>query len=138
MDEGDNVDADKANYEQVQQLIKAEVEKYAPDAIARYNQQHQVSNQQQLTQQQLAQQQLREVIDPIYGADISGIRLDAADAKDESSFYRRNPDAADYEDAIEKQFNELKKNGRPTTRQDIYDWMNGREQRLEPEKVTQR
>ena len=134
MDEGDTVDTDKANFEQVQALIRDQVREHFNEFSAQ-QQQRQVS---QGDQQAQARQQLRDLIDPIYGHEFASTRLDAADAKDEASFYRRNADAVEMEEAIEKQFNELKKNGRPTTRQDIYDWMNGREQRTDPEKWSEK
>lgn len=129
----DNTQDDKTNFEQVQALIREQVRQHATEFFTEQQRAATTPTSQQ-QQQQLAHQQIREVIDPVYGADIANARFDAADAKDYATFYRNNPHAVDYEAEIEKQFNDMKANGRPIPRQDIEDWRTGREVRSDPDK----
>lgn len=134
MADTDNTQDDKANFEQVQVLIREQVRQHAAEF---FTEQQRATQQQQMPQdqqQRLAHQQIREVIDPVYGADIANARFEALDAKDQATFYRNNPHALEYEQEIEKQFNDMRAQGRPIPRQDIEDWRTGREVRSDPDK----
>jgi len=110
----------------LQTRIKSEVE-------AHFNSMQQRQTQPQTSsEQELAQRQLKEIISPIFDADIRQSRLDSADAKDYTHFYRSNPDAD--VDEIEKTFKALVDAGRPTTRADINRYLVGKQFEADPTK----
>jgi hypothetical protein len=81
---------------------------------------------------------IKEMVDPIYRNELESIRLEARAARDEATFYRKHPEAVDIADDLEKLFVESANNGRPTSREALYDFYNGREQRMNPEKYEAR
>ena len=114
----------------LQTRIKSEVETYFNEMQAK--QQQRVEHQATPSEQERAQKELREIISPIFDADIKQSRLDAADAKDYTQFYRANPDADPEE--IEKTFKALVDAGRPTTRADIARYLTGKRFEADPTK----
>ena len=90
------------------------------------------------TEEEQGRQRLKEVIDPIYRGDIDHVKFVSADAKDEIRFYRKNPDAVDYEEKIETLFTDLAKAGRPTSREHLYHLIIGQEAHKDPEKFVER
>lgn len=124
----------QSDLEQVQAFIKAETEKYFKEIS---QQKPAVEEKQNLSEQELAKQQLKEFINPFVEPDINSAKLAAADAKDEVRFYRKNPEALEYEDKIEEAFQKLVSAGRPTSRQDIYDYIVGQTYRQDKNKFVE-
>ncbi len=73
------------------------------------------------------QQQMQQTLDPF----TRPIAMLAADAKDHSSFYTRNADMLDQHDEIEKLFDESMRTGRNLGRQDIADYLDGKQRRTD-------
>jgi hypothetical protein len=132
MAEVDNTGQD--DFAKVQGFIKEQVQTYFNELAEQTAQQ----TQQQPNQQQQAQKQAGDFVRSIINDDLNEAKLTAADAKDEVRFYRNNPDALDYEAEIEKTFTDAVKVGRPLPRQDILDWIRGREYRTAPDKFKER
>ncbi len=131
MVEVDNTN-DISTFEQVQALIKGQVDDYLKE------QQSIPTPQQQQSEQDKATQQIRDLINPFVKPDLDEARFVAADAKDFVSFYNNNEDALLYKDDVEKSFELMKKAGRPTTRADILNYLVGREYREQPDKFKER
>jgi hypothetical protein len=127
-------DTDNSDFQQVQQLIKGEVEKYAAEAFSK----HQSSSIPQQTEQQQAQQQLRELINPFVEPKVNEAMFAANDAKDYVDFYNNNDVESSYRKQVEDTFSELKKGGRPLPRKDIMKYLYGDEFVKDPEKFTEK
>ncbi len=127
------VDGDNEDIKRVQSLIREQVQSCMAEQQAAEAARQAQGN---LTDEQKGRQQLKEVIDPIIGPDINEARFTAADAKDEVRFYRKNPEALDHEEEIEKVFIQLKQAGRATDRATIYQYVLGREYTEDKEKFT--
>lgn len=134
-EENETPDMDKIN-EYIEGVTKAAFDKHKEDVIRAYEASRQATQQPDVTEQ--GRKQIREIIDPIYGNDIANAQLTSADAKDYTKFYRTNPDASDYEDKIEEVFENTKKQGRPLPRQEIYDYIVGKEFRTNPDEFTKK
>jgi hypothetical protein len=137
---GENVQPNEL--EQVQGWVKEQVQQYFDEqwsARQTAQQQEQQRQQQQVVSPDEQQRkQAGDFIRSLVGDDINAAKFSAADAKDEIRFYRSNPDAVEYEAEIEKLFTDAAAAGRPTTRQDLYSWMVGREALTEPDKWTEK
>lgn len=88
--------------------------------------------------QEIQQQQLREIISPFIEPGLNEARLHGADAKDYVKFYTSNPEAAEYADEVEKLFEGAVKAGRPIPRQDLLDYVIGKEYRSDRDKFTEK
>ncbi len=126
-------DVNSEEFQQVQSLIKSEVEKYAAEAFAKQSS----SVAQTSTEQEHAQQQLRDLINPFVEPGINEAKLTAADARDYVDFYNNNDVESAYKKQVEDTFNELKKQGRPTTRDAIMSYLLGKDYRADPDKFTE-
>jgi hypothetical protein len=111
----------------VQEFIKSQVETYFQEQVAKTPVVQQQQQQSQQVQEDAAQKQLRELISPFVEPGVSAARLDAADSLDYAKFYTNNPEAAEYQDQVEKTFEALKKAGRPLPRADILAHTIGKE-----------
>ena len=131
MAETDNTD-NTPSFEQVQALIKSQVDDYLKE------QQAAPTRQQVQTEQDQARQQVADLINPFIKPDLDEARFVAADAKDYISFYSNNDDAAVYKDDVEKAFDIAKKAGRPIARADILDYVRGKEYREQPDKFKEK
>jgi len=86
----------------------------------------------QPTQEQQARQQLQDLITPFVKPGMDAVQLVSADTRDYVDFYSEDR-VKDDKDAVEKMFNELKGAGRPIPRRDIYDYLQGKLHRENPE-----
>lgn len=93
--------------------------------------------QQQPTSTQQQHQMVRDIIDPVYGQEISLAHLKADAAQDYSRFYMHNQGAIDHETEIERIFQDAVKQGRPTPRETIYDYLVGNMYRSNPDKFNE-
>jgi hypothetical protein len=127
---------DAANFAKVQEFIQTQVKDYLTDM----QEQAQRSNPQVIqTEQQRAQQQLRETLNPFIEPGLNEVKLETANTRDMFQFYRDNPQIADEEkNAVEKMFAELKDKGRAIPRQDIYDYLEGKAARENPDNFTKK
>ena len=119
------------NFEQVQTLLKREVDAYLAEKKSSTPEHIQ-------SEQQQAQKQVRELLDPFIKPDLDEARFLAADAKDFVSFYADNPEGIEYKEDVEKAFEVMKKSGRPTTRAGILDYVIGNERRTQPDKFKEK
>lgn len=126
-------DTDNTDFQQVQALIKGEVERYAAEAFAK-----QQTPAQQQTEQQQAQKQLHDLINPFVEPGVNEAKFTAADAKDYVDFYTGNTDYLDYKQQVEDTFKEAKNNGHPLPRADIISWLLGKEYKSDPAKFTEK
>ena len=129
-------DTQQDDFGKVQQLIKDQVK----TAYDEYHQQQlsRVQQSQGQTEQDIVRKHVGEMISPFIDPKIDQATLTANDAKDEVRFYRRNPDAIDYEEQIEEIFTQSVKEGRPTSRATIYNYVVGKEVMTAPEKFESR
>jgi hypothetical protein len=129
--------------EQVESFIRGQVDKYKDEIITAYKATEQ-STQTRQTQQpaQTTQDQQRNIertyVDGLIGDDIRRADFNARDARDAVDFYVNNPYASEYKDEVEKTFAEAAKNGRPTSRSNILEWLMGREYRTDPAKFQEK
>lgn len=131
-------DADNvSDIEKVQSFIKEQVEAYVAELDAK-RPIPTVTPQPVETDEQRSKRQLTEIIKPITDPDINTARFEAADAKDYIKFYTANPDAVEYQEKVEKTFEALAKAGRPTSRNDILDYLIGQEYRSDRDKFTEK
>lgn len=82
--------------------------------------------------------QMRDILDPYFKPDLQQARLESMAAVDESRFYRKHPDAAEYEDKIETIFTESMKRGQPWQREDIHKYLVGKDATENPEKFVEK
>ena len=86
-----------------------------------------------------ARQQIDElIVKPFIQPSIDEVRLLAADAQDYAKFYTNNATAVEYQEPVEKAFEVLKKAGRPTTRADIFAYLQGQEYQKNPDEFIQK
>ena len=123
-----------SDFEKVQSFIKEQVQTYFDDIRAKEPplKQPQITS----TEQEQAHKQAGDFIKQFVDSDINDAKFVAADARDYADFYMNNPLAGDYKDDVEKTFKVLKDAGRPTTRNDILDYVRGRQMRTDPENFT--
>jgi hypothetical protein len=81
---------------------------------------------------------LRDAIQPIFQDDFRRVEFHGNNAMDYAKFYIGNDEALEYKDDVEATFLELAKIGRPTSREDVLDFVVGREQRKNPEQYKKR
>lgn len=121
--------------EGVQNFIKGQVEDYLkqqlPQQVQRYVPQQQQSVK---TEQDQAKEQLKEIISPFIEPGLEQARFEGADAKDYVKFYTSSPESVEYQDEVEKAFEQLKQAGRPTARADILRYIQGRQFQEDPDK----
>jgi hypothetical protein len=131
----EQVDGGNEDIARVQEFIRNQVKEQMAEMQAAEQAQRQ---QRELgeTDESRSRRQLKEVIDPVIGPDLQDARFVAADAKDEVRFYRKNPEALEHEEEIEKVFMQLKQAGRATDRATIYQYVMGREFTADREKFT--
>lgn len=122
----------------VQDFIKSQVETYFQEQVQKTPAIQQVERQTARESEDAAQKQLRELISPFVDPALNEARLTAADSMDYVKFYTNNPEAAEYQEAVEKTFEALKKAGRPLPREDILAHTIGKEYRTAPEKFTEK
>ena len=78
------------------------------------------------------------IVKPFIQPSMDETRLIAADAQDYVKFYTNNAVAIEYQEPVEKAFESLKKAGRPTTRADIFAYLQGQEYQKNPEEFLQK
>ena len=135
MAENDGVGT-SSDFEKVQGFIKEQVQTYFDEIKTRESAVKQQEPQITVTEQQQAHRQAGDFIKQFVDPDINDAKFVAADARDYADFYMNNPLASDYKDDVEKTFKVLKDAGRPTTRNDILDYVRGRQMRIDPENFT--
>ena len=137
MAEEDKKDTPEIDMDKVNDYIKSIVDTHKDAIINAYVQGNQGNQSNQRSgnnnDDAAGHKQIKDLIDPIYAADIAEAKLSGREAMDESRFYRKNHDASDYEEEIEKIFANTKQQGRPLPRQEIYDYVTGRERRTNRE-----
>lgn len=119
--------------ERVNNYIKAQMDNYWDELEAKKTK-AKPTQQTQVTSEDEGRKQLKELIDPIYGQEVSGAKFTAQDAKDYVTFYRKYPNAGEFEEEIEKTFTALAEAGRPFSRETVYQNVLGREYSKDPEK----
>lgn len=127
-----------AEIAKAQQWIKEQVQANLTEMRAAESQTQRQTERIPERQQSSDIDQLREIITPYMKPDIDALRNEAMAIKDETSFYRKTKDAADFEDQIEATFKQLSDAGRPMARVDIYRYLVGKQAVDEPEKFTAR
>ena len=127
---------DAANFSKVQEFIRTQVSDY----IQEMQQQAQRQNPQYVqTEQERARQELDRTLSPFIDPKIHQIQLETANTRDMLTFEKNNPYIEkDDRDKVEAMFEDLKKNGRAIPRQDIFDYLEGKAMRENPEETTKR
>lgn len=129
--ETDNTTNNDFSLEQVQDFIKGQVEVFVKENLEQQGatrQQPQTTS----TDEQRLQQQIQQQINPFIQPGIDAAKLTAADAKDYVSFYD-SPEKLEEKTEIEQMFKTLLDAGRPIPRSDIYDYLQGKKYRENPE-----
>lgn len=121
----------------VQDFIKGQVETYAEEAFRNQARQSTSQASNTPTAEEAAQAQLRNVLAPFIEPGLNEARFVAADARDYTDFYS-DPTRQEDKAEVEKMFAQLKANGKAIPRQDIYDYLNGKKARENPEEFTQK
>ena len=123
----------ETDFEKVEGYIKERVQAYYDEMKAK---EPVVTQNVTQTEQQQAHKQAGDFIKQFVDSDINDAKFIAADARDYADFYMNNSLAGDYKDDVEKTFKVLKDAGRATTRNDILDYVRGRQMRTDPENFT--
>lgn len=125
---------DQQQWEKVQAAIKAETLRVLDEHKAQEAAQQARQQQDNRGQQKVENDQLKEVLDPYFKPGLDQANLNAADARDAVSFYRNNPGLTrEQEQQVEEMFQKMKEVGRPTSRQDLYRTILGKEYTDDPE-----
>lgn len=123
------------DFEKVTGFIRDQVKTY----ISELQQQQQPQQQQPYDQRQYEQNRLvAETIGPVVGPALNQAVTGVNAVQDEVRFYRDNPEAMEHGESIERLFDELRQQGRPIPRKDLYDAILGREYRADPEKFVEK
>lgn len=120
----------------VQEFIKGQVETYAREVFATQAPPAQ-QQPQTISAEDQARQQLQAAITPFIKPGLDAAQLQAADTRDYVDFYS-DPAVRSEKETVEKMFDELKNNGRPLPRRDIYDYLQGKLYRENPEEFNKK
>lgn len=125
----------QSDFDKVQGFIRDQVKSFLDQEL-----QNRVrpTPQPQVDEQQQRNSMIADVIAPVVGPHINRALINSADAKDQVKFYRKNPDAAEYEEQIETLWEDLAKQGRIVARDDIYHFIIGREANQDFDKLSQK
>ena len=122
----------------VQEFIKGQVETYAKEVFATQAPQVQPQvHQGAISAEEQARRQLQEVLTPFIKPGLDAANLQSADTRDYVDFYS-DPAVRSEKETVEKMFDELKNNGRPLPRRDIYDYLQGKLYRENPEEFNKK
>lgn len=135
MAEENNQTDSSADLAKVQDFIKGQVESYFNELSSKTVQQGQQSVK---TEQDQAREQLQQFITPFVEPSLNEAKFTSADAKDYVSFYTNNDDAKEYQEEVEKLFEQASKANRPLPRRDILNYIIGREYKTDPDKFTEK
>lgn len=122
--------------EKVQALLREQVDRYMAEQYAPRMQQQQRYTP---SDAEIQQQQVANTVRGFVAPDLVNAQLSADDARDYVRFYTEHgDDAKDYGNEVEDTFTALLRAGRATRREDILDYVIGRERRTNPEKFNQK
>lgn len=123
--------AEDLTLEQAQQFMRDQMRELLPEVLPQAVQQHQRSQQMPSIEQQQRAEAER-AVRGIVQQDLDRTSLAANNAMDMVNFYMDDPLAREYQAEVERTFNVLLENGRPTTRKNILEREMGREMLEDP------
>lgn len=126
---------EQSDFDKVQGYLKEQVGTLFQQELQQYQQQAQRA--QGITPEQQQQQALREYLNPVIQPELQAIRVEAADARDLAAVMH-DPLYQEYKTEVEDLFQQTKKAGRPMPRQDLLQYVMGKEARENPTKFKER
>lgn len=132
-----------ANADQTDDMLKAQrlIKSIVDTTLAEQRAQEDGRQQQReapVVDEDEGRKRFKEMLDPYIRPEVNQARLESMAAVDESRFYRKHPEAVEYEDQVEKIFNESMKRGQPWQREDIHKYLVGKEATENPEKFVEK